>query len=332
MKLSLLLLFIVAGVCGDWTRNQALHQPKNLSNTRLVRVANLVNETIFNEILDPILIPRVPGTPGNAQVRKHITDRLEKLPGWHIERHSFSASTPHGSIDFVNIIATHNINAPRRLVLACHHDSKKTPTGFVGATDSAVPCAMMIHLAENLHTYIASRSDDFPELTIQLLFFDGEEAFVKWTSSDSIYGSRKLASRMHSTKTNTPDKTELDSIDVFVLLDLIGANNPIFLNFFEDTTKLYSRMQRIEKKLNDLNSLDTAKDVYFSGRSTRSIIQDDHIPFLQRGVKILHLIPSPFPVHWHKITDNKANLHFPTIMNLQKIVQAFVAEYMHLNV
>jgi len=29
-------------------------------------------------------------------------------------------------------------------VLAAHYDSKLTPEGFLGATDSAVPCAMLL--------------------------------------------------------------------------------------------------------------------------------------------------------------------------------------------
>ena len=30
-------------------------------------------------------------------------------------------------------------------------------------------------------------------MTLQLIFFDGEEAFVRWTRQDSTYGSRNLA-------------------------------------------------------------------------------------------------------------------------------------------
>lgn len=33
-----------------------------------------------------------------------------------------------------------------------------------------------------------------------MVFFDGEEAFEEWNESDSLYGSRHLASRMESTK------------------------------------------------------------------------------------------------------------------------------------
>ena len=32
--------------------------------------------------------------------------------------------------------------------------------------------------------------DDVADTTLQLIFFDGEEAFVRWTDTDSIYGAR----------------------------------------------------------------------------------------------------------------------------------------------
>jgi hypothetical protein len=37
-----------------------------------------------------------------------------------------------------------------RLVVACHYDSKAEPSGFLGATDSAVPCAQMLNLAHTM--------------------------------------------------------------------------------------------------------------------------------------------------------------------------------------
>jgi hypothetical protein len=30
------------------------------------------------------------------------------------------------------------------------------------------------------------------ETTLQLIFFDGEEAFIDWTATDSIYGARSV--------------------------------------------------------------------------------------------------------------------------------------------
>ena len=37
------------------------------------------------------------------------------------------------------------------------------------------------------------------DLTIQMIFLDGEEAFVQWTDTDSIYGARHLAEKWHNT-------------------------------------------------------------------------------------------------------------------------------------
>lgn len=71
---------------------------------------------------------------------------------------------------------------------------------FVGATDSAVPCAIMLDLAEALNKLLDERKErlesgeeddeDVAETTLQLVFFDGEEAFKDWTATDSVYGAR----------------------------------------------------------------------------------------------------------------------------------------------
>ena len=59
---------------------------------------------------------------------------------------------------------------------------------------------MMLDLAETLDPLLNSRlerlengledDEDISETTLQLIFFDGEEAFKDWTDTDSIYGAR----------------------------------------------------------------------------------------------------------------------------------------------
>lgn len=63
---------------------------------------------------------------------------------------------------------------------------------------------------------------------------------------------------------------------------------------------------------------------------TRSYVEDDHVPFMARGVEILHIIPSPFPDVWHRLTDDGAHLDLPTTRDWARIVAAFVAEWMDL--
>jgi glutaminyl-peptide cyclotransferase len=59
---------------------------------------------------------------------------------------------------------------------------------------------MMLDLAQTLDPLFAKRKerledgaedhDDVADTTLQLVFFDGEEAFFDWTDTDSIYGAR----------------------------------------------------------------------------------------------------------------------------------------------
>ncbi len=60
---------------------------------------------------------------------------------------------------------------------------------------------MMLDIAETLNPLLDDRKKRFEEslddddeeiadVTLQLVFFDGEEAFHDWTDTDSIYGAR----------------------------------------------------------------------------------------------------------------------------------------------
>jgi glutaminyl-peptide cyclotransferase len=183
------------------------------------------------------------------------------------------------------------------------------------------------------------------DATLQLIFFDGEEAFEQWSQTDSLYGSRHLAEKWNKTPFPTTDKqksqcpgdyvSELDRIDVLVLLDLLGAPNPNFVSFFSNTNSLYGRLIKIERRLNELGRLEShapePTTSYFNNRRSFSYVEDDHIPFFRRGVMILHIIPTPFPTVWHKDSDNGENLHHPSINNLNKIFKVFLVEYMHLD-
>jgi glutaminyl-peptide cyclotransferase len=58
----------------------------------------------------------------------------------------------------------------------------------------------MLDLAEALNPLLDARKDrledgleddeDVSDTTLQLVFFDGEEAFHEWTNTDSIYGAK----------------------------------------------------------------------------------------------------------------------------------------------
>jgi hypothetical protein len=160
-------------------------------------------------LLAPILIPRVPGTPGQQKAQEHFVNYFRKeLPKWTIEWQNSSSKTPATGdkmIPFGNLIIKREPpwvkpGQSNLLTLVAHYDSKYSPTGFVGATDSAVPCAILMHVARTLDKFLTQMHEEMnalgeggtveQDMGIQLLLLDGEEAFVTWTETDSLYGAR----------------------------------------------------------------------------------------------------------------------------------------------
>ena len=178
-----------------------------------------------------------------------------KSYGWHVEHDEFTDSTPFGPVDFANIIATYQYgsnfkrtaddmsrNSKNRIVFACHYDSKYfSDFDFIGAIDSAVPCAMLLDMAKFLSQNVNQAELNKIQRHLQFVFFDGEEAFINWSSKDSIYGARQHADRLD----RLYGQEGFDSIDLFVLLDLIGAKSCEFPNFFDSTTSMYRMLSKI---------------------------------------------------------------------------------------
>jgi len=76
--------------------------------------------------------------------------------------------------------------------------------------------------------------------------------------------------------------------DVLVLLDLLGAPDPVFYSYFQETEKWYRRMMITERNLARLGqlvqySVGKPDQYYFQQMSRHGGIEDDHIPFLIRG-------------------------------------------------
>lgn len=76
-----------------------------------------------------------------------------------------------------------------------------------------------------------------------------------------------------------------------MLLDLIGAPEPRFFNYFGDTTKWFSWMSRAETALASMRefqnySYQRPQDKYFREININAGIEDDHIPFLKKSKQV----------------------------------------------
>lgn len=321
-------------------------------------------------ILAPILRTRVSGTPGNTAVLQHFVDFFKKeLPSWKIELHNSTSTTPTSKgkqVPFVNFIATRDPPGTRegdvgRLAVVAHYDSKLTPEGFIGATDSAAPCAMILHAARSIDKALTKKwaaagdLDDLEEKQgVQILLLDGEEAFQSWTDTDSLYGARALAADWEFTyhPAMSTFRTPLNSIELFLLLDLLGSKAPSVPSYFKTTHWAYKNMAGLENRLRGLGSFKSSPnhpknmakrknkkpraepkflpEADKSGSFMGGFVEDDHVPFMARGVEILHMIPSPFPNVWHTMADDGEHLDGDTVEDWARLVTAFMAEWMEL--
>lgn len=245
---------------------------------------------------------------------------------WDVAYDDFVQDTVVGKRTFSNIVAHFGAanHTARHLVLAAHYDSKLFENfEFLGACDSAVPVVMLLHLMK----FVSRASLAHPQLSlppITVLFLDGEEAFIDWKGSDNTYGSRHLASQWEK-------EGRLSNISLFVLLDLLGTQDLPFHNYFQDTasTNAYNTLKNIEQKRRAAKQVLRGEQRNFFPQETRTpyATEDDHVPWMQRGVPILHLIPMPFPDVWHTPNDKLAAIDFERTADLFLILWNFIRTY-----
>ena len=75
------------------------------------------------------------------------------------------------------------------------HDGMFVHTAVLHFSDFIIIIIYSFYFILFLFCFVLQRLDT----TLQLIFFDGEEAFVSWSATDSIYGARHLAAKMAQT-------------------------------------------------------------------------------------------------------------------------------------
>jgi glutaminyl-peptide cyclotransferase len=228
--------------------------------------------------------PRPAGSAALARTREYILGELAAI-GVEAREDAFEATTPLGAVQMVNVIATIPGRRAERIALATHYDTKLfREFRFVGASDAASSTAAVLELARVL----AGREHEF---TIELLFFDGEEAVVDWfRNNDNTYGSRRYVQ-------TAQEDGSLDGLKALVLLDMIGDRNLTIRR--------------------DSNSTPWLTDIVWASAATlghqgyfldqRVNIEDDHVPFLRAGIPSVDIIDLDYPA-WHTAQDDLAHV------------------------
>jgi Zn-dependent M28 family amino/carboxypeptidase len=245
--------------------------------------------------------PRVSGTPANRKTRQYITSALASMGIKAVEQ-PFEGRTPLGTVAMANVIATLPGSRSERIILASHFDTKLfRDFTFVGANDGGSSTGALLELARVL-------KDRPRTFTIELLFFDGEEAVVEWGPNDSTYGSRHYVQAARAANT-------LSTIKAVVLLDMIG-----------DTQLNIRRESQSAPWLTDIVWTAARRLGYqrhFLAESTP--VEDDHLPFLQAGVPAVDIIDLDYAA-WHTAADTLEHVSAKSLQIVGDVVLAALPE------
>lgn len=275
----------------------ALVIPADCSSRAAPLWENFSGEKAFAHVKHLVeLGPRPAGSEALEKSRVYIIEQLHST-GWTSTRSEFSASTPRGTMTFVNLIArfgTKDKQAPAQFLLCSHYDTKTFDTvRFVGANDGGSSTGLLIEMARVLALKPALAAK------VELVFFDGEEAFENFTSTDGLYGSRHFASELRKSANGSnsagpasdsgPPASDLRG---GILFDMIGDKSLQVTLSPDSPTNLAQHIFAAAEALGQ-----RAHFTYFHG-----VITDDHTPLNEIGIPVIDLIDFDFPP-WHTAAD-----------------------------
>lgn len=235
--------------------------------------------------------PRPLSSANHKKVEDYLSARLKSD---QMEDDTFTADTPVGKFPVHNIIAKFPGSKDGIIVIASHYDTNYPlrNTSYVGANDGGSSSALLLELANQL------RGKTRDGYSIWLVWDDAEEAMVPDTQmefmKDSLYGITHLAEKWQSDGT-------LKKIKAFLLADMIGDAD---LNIDHDqnsTPWLEDVVGEAAKRL--------GYQSHFFARENK--VDDDHIPFMKRGVACADLIDFSYGynnVFWHSPQDTPDKL------------------------
>ncbi|HEY9126934.1 MAG TPA: M28 family peptidase, partial [Acidobacteriaceae bacterium] len=223
--------------------------------------------------------PRWVGSPGHAKAEAFLRNQFKHD---RLEEDAFTANTPIGPVPMRNFIVRFPGKKDGVIVLTTHYETNYPlrNTGFVGANDGGSTTGLLIEIANTL------RGHTLDGYSVWLVFFDGEEAINEWQGTDHTYGSRHLAAKWGADGT-------LKRIKALLLADMLGDKDLDVERETQSTPWLSDLVARAARN--------TGHSKYFFAKS--GVVEDDHMPFLDRGVPAVDIIDLDYGPHTPQLPD-----------------------------
>jgi len=249
--------------------------------------------------------PHPGGSDASGKARDYIEQQLRDS-GWQVTRQAFNDDTPRGKIHFVNLIARFSSDANQAspsFLLCSHYDTKLFDTiRFVGANDGGSSTGLLLELARVLgqHASVARN--------VELVFFDGEEAYENFSDTDGLYGSRYFARKLQS--------EEAKRFRGGILFDMVGDRS-LGITLPADSPAAMARDVFAAAEALKLRK-------YFSYLD-RDLI-DDHAPLNAIGIPTIDIIDFDYP-WWHTADDTMDKISPQSLQIVGSVALYYLAEF-----
>jgi hypothetical protein len=249
--------------------------------------------------------PRPAESEAIRKSRDYIKQEL-KSTGWIVTEQQFTDKTPRGQVRFVNLIARFGAatKANDLFLLCSHYDTKIFDTfRFVGANDGGSSTGLLLELARVLAQQ--------PRLAekIELVFFDGEEAFENFSNTDGIYGSRHFAALIALGKS-------AENFRGGILFDMVGDRS-------------------LDITLPPNSPAKIARDIFASADALKlrnhftyfdQDITDDHTPLNAIGIPVVDMIDFHY-APWHTADDTMDKLSAQSLQIVGSVTLHYLSEF-----
>jgi glutaminyl-peptide cyclotransferase len=207
--------------------------------------------------------------PAGSPAAKHLAGFIKaRLPQGRFE------AVPGGLTNVVGVIP----GKGKAIVLGAHYDTKDVPN-FVGAEDGAGGTAEMLELARGLQK--AKRAKNAPP--IWFVAFDGEEA----TDDSDFLGTGVRGSKAFA-------KKYAKRIKEMILLDFVADKDLAIPRDQSSDADMWNRLRAAAQRVGSSAAFPD---------QVQGVVEDDHTPFIERGIPSIDLIDFSFPC-WHKTCDD----------------------------
>lgn len=264
------------------------------------------------------------GSPRQGEVARYLKNRIEES-GARADFQEFRADVPNAAAltmpaPLTRTVTGRNVYAwPDRfesgqekgksclVLIASHYDTKHIEgISYTGANDSGSSSVALLQILRHLRS---ARLPARMECAIGFVWFDGEESTLPgWTDGETVFpqkivdntwGSRHAASQPFPRK-----------LAALVLLDMIGSPE---LRLTRDARSTPAMVAMLEEAIVALG--------YPVSMLTRESlpVEDDHIPFVTKGIPALNIIDFNDLSVWHRPGDEPVRVNPKSVEKASRI-------------